>query len=78
MFIATSPEVVRPVLDLEEEEAIILKITKELLLVLRVEESDNLEGAYKWCCAGGFQVGIPRPRLLRPTCMNDKQKATTR
>ena len=40
---ATSPEGVSSVLDFEEKEAKILKITKELTLVLLVEESGDLE-----------------------------------
>ncbi|ERN42330.1 CHAT domain containing protein, partial [Rubidibacter lacunae KORDI 51-2] len=39
LFMATSPEDVRPLLEFEQEEANILKITEELELSLRVEES---------------------------------------
>ncbi|MEO0804069.1 MAG: CHAT domain-containing protein, partial [Cyanobacteria bacterium J06642_2] len=39
LFMATSPEGVKPVLDFEREEAQILDITKNLPLQLRVEES---------------------------------------
>ena len=43
LFMATSPEQVKPVLQFEEEEATILKITEDLPLHLRVEESGCIE-----------------------------------
>ena len=39
LFMATSPEHVRPSLDFEQEEASILRVTQQLPLTLRVEES---------------------------------------
>jgi hypothetical protein len=39
LFMATSPENVQPVLDFEAEEASILRVTQDLPLTLRVEES---------------------------------------
>src|SRR6478672_11732313 len=39
LFMATSPENVQPVLDFEQEEASILRVTQDLPLTLRVEES---------------------------------------
>ncbi|BDM83559.1 tetratricopeptide repeat protein [Acaryochloris marina] len=43
LFMATSPEQVNPVLQFEEEEATILRITEDLPLHLRVEESGCIE-----------------------------------
>jgi tetratricopeptide (TPR) repeat protein len=43
VFMATSPEGVEPPLDFEKEESAILQATTDLPLVLRVEESGNLE-----------------------------------
>lgn len=43
VFMATAPESVEPVLDFEQEESEILRITEELPLQLRVEESGCLE-----------------------------------
>ena len=41
LFMATSPEGVEPVLDFEQEEASILRVTQDLPLSLRVEESGD-------------------------------------
>ncbi|MGR3279224.1 tetratricopeptide repeat protein [Acaryochloris marina NIES-2412] len=43
LFMATSPEQVKPVLQFEQEEATLLKITENLPLTLRVEESGCVE-----------------------------------
>lgn len=43
LFMATSPEQVQPVLQFEQEEATLLKITENLPLTLRVEESGCVE-----------------------------------
>jgi CHAT domain-containing protein len=47
LFMAASPENVQPVLNFEEEEATILRITQDLPLTLRVEESGCVEELQK-------------------------------
>jgi tetratricopeptide (TPR) repeat protein len=48
LFMASSPETVKPVLDFEKEEALILEATQKLSLELVVEESGSLAGLKEW------------------------------
>ena len=91
LFMATSPEGVEPVLDFEQEEASILRVTQDLPLSLRVEESGcvaELNKFWKRYPEGTFDVfhltghasvrGEPdySPYFITETITGERQETT--
>lgn len=74
LFMASSPEDVKPVLQFEKEEGDILKATQKLPLELVVEESGSLDGLQEWLSYDDESLRFDVVHLTGHAGFNKKKK----